>query len=76
MNGTTVTNEVPELSTCRVCGHPGTHPPPAVTFLGGVKYCSSCPECRAELDQIANMTYAMPERLLPAAAGNAVGRDA
>lgn len=54
MNSTIITDRTPTIATCAVCGHAGTHAPPTVTRSGGVKYCSTCPECEADLEQMVN----------------------
>jgi hypothetical protein len=57
MSETVVTDRTGKLTVCRFCGHAGAHAPATVTPSGGVRYCSSCPECEMELDQMANTTH-------------------
>jgi transcription elongation factor Elf1 len=71
MNATAVTDRAPKVTTCPFCGHNGAHAPATLTPSGGVRYCSSCPECETELEQMADASHAAPPRLA-AAPGNAV----
>lgn len=63
MSATVVTDRAGKLTICRFCGHAGAHAPATVTPSGGVRYCSSCPECEKELEQMANTTYATAPQL-------------
>jgi hypothetical protein len=66
MNATTITDQTPNITTCAVCGHACAHAAPTVTRTGGVKYCSTCPECEADLEEMATVTHVTLPRALVA----------
>ncbi len=54
----------PSIPTCGYCRHQNTHIAPTIPRLGGGKYCSNCPECQTELDQMLAPTASTAPRPL------------